>query len=693
MKDSIKKQQNSVRYSPFTFWREARMVENGQTERTLSYVLDRISCLNKKQQNADRNISGELCVKGTDKDPQIVGKFNSAVYEYLRTCFTQYLKECDHGKSICENKEGSGLTVQTTITLFDKDDDRCVFFTINFYHTTNTILVNHTSGKKKHIDLFMTLYDNIMKELPIQRTIDLNSCIRTACQDAIQELNRDSSQDVDHYRSQKSPCSNTLCQHNSISEPLSRAACTDAIRGLSGDESLDVDVDHLRGKFFAQQQSQIGDAVIKVCQDAIKKLEGQSLNNSDHPIASTSCLKRNKRAAFKESSDVELEAVNKKHCYEDNACEYLSMDVGDGSEVQKTNDSIRPNNQKSTDSPGKLTTIEAIQIQLLDALGRINTLERKVQDLSYENVTLKKELGSIKLHNTSAVPPTSHTESYAGTVQRNNNVSRKATAIPQTARHTPKRNHHISFIPKKNIVVIVGKEGDIVANDDDIRRVIGGIDSDITIEKISRSSNNCFKRFCVQLSDERMVDSALTKWSSNLFGKSTARKVMQQSGTSHNSIGVVKGVPLYISDDQLCTDLEDGGFGQTTVKRINKGDKPTRAVKVYFNNHELLTKAINDRVRAQGLTFTVDTFNHSTVVRCYNCHQFKHTASSCPNVKRCHNCSESYHGDNCQEIAKCVNCKGNHRSSSVQCPIYIKLYNTIRNRTHRVTSTTSITSS
>lgn len=87
-------------------------------------------------------------------------------------------------------------------------------------------------------------------------------------------------------------------------------------------------------------------------------------------------------------------------------------------------------------------------------------------------------------------------------------------------------------------------------------------------------------------------------------------------------MGVVKpGVPLFIDDKELCADLVAGGFGKTTVKRINKGNKTTRAVKVYFENHEILTKAINDRVSSQNITFTVDRFNHSAVIRCYNCQE------------------------------------------------------------------------
>ena len=39
----------------------------------------------------------------------------------------------------------------------------------------------------------------------------------------------------------------------------------------------------------------------------------------------------------------------------------------------------------------------------------------------------------------------------------------------------------ITFKPQNNIVVTVERDGDIVKNDDDIRKAIGGLDSDITL--------------------------------------------------------------------------------------------------------------------------------------------------------------------------------------------------------------------
>lgn len=121
-----------------------------------------------------------------------------------------------------------------------------------------------------------------------------------------------------------------------------------------------------------------------------------------------------------------------------------------------------------------------------------------------------------------------------------------------TSRPLPRRRYNIIFDPKKTIIFLIEK--------DVIPRVIGGLDSDITFEKISRSSTYCFEEFFVQLPDERMVDSAFAKWFSELFDKSSARRVIRQGDNVTESTGVIKGVPFCTSDEILCNGLEDGGF-------------------------------------------------------------------------------------------------------------------------------------
>ena len=60
----------------------------------------------------------------------------------------------------------------------------------------------------------------------------------------------------------------------------------------------------------------------------------------------------------------------------------------------------------------------------------------------------------------------------------------------------------------------------------------------------------------------------LVKWITSITGKSTGRRTVQPSSAPPTPAGVVKGVPLCIEDEELCTDLEAGEFGKMTVRRI-----------------------------------------------------------------------------------------------------------------------------
>ena len=93
-----------------------------------------------------------------------------------------------------------------------------------------------------------------------------------------------------------------------------------------------------------------------------------------------------------------------------------------------------------------MTTIEAMQRQLLNALDRINSSEKKVHDLSSDNHNLRKELKGkgIQLYKDINSPPPedSPDDSYADIARRNINSS-----TPKRTSH--KRHHDVAFLPKK----------------------------------------------------------------------------------------------------------------------------------------------------------------------------------------------------------------------------------------------------
>lgn len=56
--------------------------------------------------------------------------------------------------------------------------------------------------------------------------------------------------------------------------------------------------------------------------------------------------------------------------------------------------------------------------------------------------------------------------------------------------------------------------------------------------------------------------------------------------------------------------------------------------------------------------------------QCFNCGQLNHSTKFCKNNPKCLTCSQAWHqdGSSCSGITNCINCGGNHRSLSKECP-------------------------
>ncbi|XP_062542399.1 uncharacterized protein LOC134210361 [Armigeres subalbatus] len=125
---------------------------------------------------------------------------------------------------------------------------------------------------------------------------------------------------------------------------------------------------------------------------------------------------------------------------------------------------------------------------------------------------------------------------------------------------------------------------------------------------------------------------------------------------------------------------------------------------IYMEEKDILTELINENVvrvqritRNEGgkkvntpaliLTFCKTTFPEFIKVGllrvptrpyfpnpmlCYGCFSYGHTRIRCPGPQRCFNCSDNFHGEECDKAPSCQNCKGNHRPTNRQCPVYKK---------------------
>ena len=71
------------------------------------------------------------------------------------------------------------------------------------------------------------------------------------------------------------------------------------------------------------------------------------------------------------------------------------------------------------------------------------------------------------------------------------------------------------------------------------------------------------------------------------------------------------------------------------------------------------------------------------LLRCFKCQQFCHGQISCIGWETCFRCEQGHEGKSCQKDPMCKNCKGDHMSSSKQCPIWIKEKGILKVKTKR----------
>ena len=71
------------------------------------------------------------------------------------------------------------------------------------------------------------------------------------------------------------------------------------------------------------------------------------------------------------------------------------------------------------------------------------------------------------------------------------------------------------------------------------------------------------------------------------------------------------------------------------------------------------------------MSYTIDKYV-SRPLRCFNCWRLRHSTASCRSRANCSNCTSIDHSaDQCQSVRpQCVNCRGCHSSTSVDCPMY-----------------------
>ena len=135
----------------------------------------------------------------------------------------------------------------------------------------------------------------------------------------------------------------------------------------------------------------------------------------------------------------------------------------------------------------------------------------------------------------------------------------------------------------------------------------------------------------------------------------------------NTSKGVIRCSDLYgLSEVEIRDGLKDQGVVEVHRVLIKREGEsiPTNTCFLTFASPSLPSHILVGYVRVKVSLFV------PSPLRCFKCQKFGHTSRACKGAAVCRDCAKSSHDGECSSVLKCVNCGGNHASSSKDCPSY-----------------------
>ena len=143
----------------------------------------------------------------------------------------------------------------------------------------------------------------------------------------------------------------------------------------------------------------------------------------------------------------------------------------------------------------------------------------------------------------------------------------------------------------------------------------------------------------------------------------------------------VKGVPTDIPEAEFKEFLDLNKISYAKAERL-KSQKDGRVLPIFQLEITDPTEAealISQNLvcNVTGIVYNVEEFRAPvSVMQCYNCESFGHSAKTCRSKQKCLICGENHSHKECpnRELRKptCANCKGPHVASYKGCPEYKK---------------------
>ncbi|XP_024085599.1 uncharacterized protein LOC112128058 [Cimex lectularius] len=159
-------------------------------------------------------------------------------------------------------------------------------------------------------------------------------------------------------------------------------------------------------------------------------------------------------------------------------------------------------------------------------------------------------------------------------------------------------------------------------------------------------------------------------------------------------MGVIRGVDPDMSEEEILKVIKSP-VRVKSVRRIKKTITENNRTRIINLGTCILTfdsQQLPETVTIYGTRCRVDAYI-PPLRQCRKCFRFNHFQDQCKGKQKCETCGLA-HDDNtpCSNVARCVNCSGNHKASDRNCPEYNRIMEIKRKKVVSSTLYSTVTS-
>jgi len=517
---------------------------NGKDHKVqLPYVLDRMKAIHKKIDGTS-SLKSKVDIKGKAENPQITIECDTARYEVFKNSFPHFIESSGLTSKNSYKKDRTGLTILYNSTIYKEGD---VLYTINFYNTTNKLLVNHTTD----IDIFLKHYEELSKYIADREVFNMNKKIRASCEEFLEQCEdenepgkgngRDESV-IDHsYDSDMELGENQYSCSTNNEKIVKKNVTTNKILSTAQISN---------GSVMKDGRDERRQSVKTFATESVLDLESVELNDVNPSIVNL--LK-------KLSNQIQLS--NEKICSLENQVGLLRCE----------NDELR----------SKTYTIE----KKLETVGN-QSQARIWSNVAKNNLpsTSNQTLPNLTKPNQTTPNPTKPKQTTP-----NHSFDKDRSNYPQITNN--------EFVPNQNIIVSIQKDSEISKkfDQDSIRRVICKHFGPTIIEKVTRYKYNTdTPKISIQFQDTKTAENIASNWKTHIFGSSSARTTINPASFKENTV-MMYGVPIDCNDTDIESDVTSMYEG-SVMQRLLKDGKRLRTFKIKFSSSSHYYEAISNGI-------------------------------------------------------------------------------------------------